>query len=304
MLFNLAKLTSWLDSDKAAPSLDELENRPYSSSPSRWLPFIVLHLMAMPVLFLPASRTAILLASGLYLLRMFAITGFYHRYFSHRTFKTGRVAQFLFALIGTLAVQRGPLWWASHHRHHHRHSDTDMDVHSPTRQGFIWSHMGWITCDRNIPTDYERVRDLANFPELVLLNRFDWLPPLLLGALLYLGGDVCSLYDPSVSGLQLLAWGALSTVLLFHATSAINSIAHSLGSQPHDTEDDSRNNFILALLTLGEGWHNNHHRYPGVCRQGIHWWQIDLTYYGLLILEKLGVIWDVRKHEEQEKQHV
>jgi len=229
--------------------------------------------------------------------RMFAITGFYHRYFAHKTFHTSRTAQFIFAVIGAAAVQRGPLWWSYQHRHHHKHSDEEEDVHSPTIRGFWWSHIGWITSARNFPTDYSQVRDLAKFPELVFLNRFDSLVPALFAVALFTLGHFLQAYFPSlgVTSWQLLVWGFfISTTILFHATSSINSLAHLLGKRRYETEDNSRNSFILAMITLGEGWHNNHHRYMTATRQGFYWWEIDISYYVLKTLSWTGLIWNLK----------
>jgi stearoyl-CoA desaturase (delta-9 desaturase) len=228
---------------------------------------------------------------------MFAITGFYHRYFSHKTFHTSRAAQFLFALLGATAVQRGPLWWSYQHRHHHKHSDEEEDVHSPTIRGFWWSHIGWITSARNFPTDYSQVRDLAKFPELVFLNRFDTLVPFLLAIMLFTLGHFLGAFFPGlgVTSWQLLVWGFfISTTVLFHATSSINSLAHLLGKRRYETQDNSRNSLLLALITLGEGWHNNHHRFMTATRQGFYWWEIDISYYALKALSWTGLIWNLK----------
>jgi stearoyl-CoA desaturase (delta-9 desaturase) len=228
---------------------------------------------------------------------MFAITGFYHRYFSHKAFKTSRPMQFLFGLIGATSVQRGPLWWAAHHRNHHRHSDTELDVHSPVRHGFLWSHMGWFLTRAGFRTDRSRIKDLLRFPELRLLDRFDILVPVALAAALFLLGNWLESNHPGLgtSGPQLLVWGFfVSTVVLFHATVTINSLAHRFGSRRYETSDDSRNNWWLALITFGEGWHNNHHHFPGSARQGFRWWEIDLTYYVLRLLSLFGLVWDLK----------
>jgi fatty-acid desaturase len=213
---------------------------------------------------------------------MFAITGFYHRYFSHRAFNTNRFWQFIFAVIGNSSVQRGPLWWAAHHRHHHRYADTEKDIHSPSRHGFIWSHIGWLTSPANFPTKMQFVKDWAKYPELRWINRFDTVIPVLLAVILFLGGNLLQKYTPGLgtNGPQLLIWGFfISSVLLFHGTVTINSFDHMIGSRRYDTPDTSRNNAILALITLGEGWHNNHHHYAISARQGFYWWEIDITYY-------------------------
>jgi stearoyl-CoA desaturase (delta-9 desaturase) len=228
---------------------------------------------------------------------MFAITGFYHRYFSHRAFKTSRLVQFVFALIGCSSVQRGPLWWAAHHRHHHAASDTESDIHSPVARSFIWSHMGWITSSKNLTTDYKRIPDFAKYPELVWINRFDWLMPALLFVSLYAAGEYLRCDNPALgtSGLQLVAWGFfVSTTLLFHATCSINSIAHLIGYRRFHTNDHSRNNPVLAVLTFGEGWHNNHHQFSHCARQGFAWWEIDITYGLLLVLSALGLVRDLK----------
>ncbi|MBU6451495.1 MAG: acyl-CoA desaturase [Cyanobacteria bacterium REEB67] len=270
---------------------------PLISRRTRWLPFAFLHLGALSAFFVGCSWTAVSVAIGLYWLRMFAITAFYHRYFSHRTYKTSRPAQFVFALLGLMAVQRGPLWWAAHHRVHHRLADLEGDAHSPVVSGFLWSHIGWITADRNMPTNYLNVRDLARYPELIILNRFDWLMPFLLGLSLYLSGCALDVYCPAAhtTGNQMLAWGFfLSSCVLFHCVSSINSVAHVWGKPRYPTRDASKNNFLLALVTLGEGWHNNHHFAMNSVRQGFYWWEIDVCFYILKLMSWLGIIWDLR----------
>jgi stearoyl-CoA desaturase (Delta-9 desaturase) len=264
----------------------------------RLVPFFGLHLACFAVLWVGVSATAIAVAAGLYALRLFAVTGFYHRYFSHRAYRTSRAAQFVFAVLGAAATQRGPLWWASHHRHHHRHADTENDAHSARQHGFAWSHTGWFLACGNFSTRMALVPDLARFPELRLLDRFDALIPVVLGVALYIAGDMLARAVPGAgtSGPQLLVWGlCISTVALYHATFTINSLAHRFGRRRYATRDDSRNNWWLALLTFGEGWHNNHHHFPGAARQGFYWWEIDLTYYGLRLLAALGLIWDLKQ---------
>lgn len=263
----------------------------------RVLPFLGMHLMCLGVIWVGVSRFALVVAGLLYAVRMFAITGFYHRYFSHKAFKTSRAMQFFFALLGSTCVQRGPLWWAAHHRHHHRHADTEHDLHSPVVHGFLRSHMGWFLTERGFRTERERVKDLMRFAELRWLDRFDILLPVALAAMLYGLGAWLEQTQPQLrtTGPQLLIWGFfVSTVVLFHVTVTINSLAHRWGRRRFDTRDDSRNNALLALLTFGEGWHNNHHHFPGAARQGFRWWEIDLTYYGLRLLAALGLVWDLK----------
>jgi stearoyl-CoA desaturase (delta-9 desaturase) len=273
----LKTLRAWLDSSVRVDGqgIDWL----------RVVPYVTLHAGCLGVFWVGVSPAALWVAAGLYAVRMFAITGFYHRYFSHAAFRTSRAAQLAFALLGASAVQRGPLWWASQHRHHHAHADTERDAHSARRHGFLWSHMGWFLARENFATRTELVARLARFPELRFLDRYDALVPLALGVALHAAG-----------GWQFVVWGlCISTVLLHHATFTINSLAHRIGSRRYATRDDSRNSFWLALLTFGEGWHNNHHHSPGAARQGERWWEIDLTWYGLRGLAALGLIWDLRE---------
>jgi stearoyl-CoA desaturase (delta-9 desaturase) len=239
-------LRRWIDAGASAPA--------QTGTGIDWprvLPFLLVHAGCLGVLWTGASAVAVATAIGLFWLRMFAITAFYHRYFSHRAFRTSRTAQFLFAVLGATAVQRGPLWWAAHHRQHHAQADGEGDAHSPKVHGFLWSHVGWFLARENFAT-----------------RQGPW---------------------------QMLVWGfCISTVALCHGTFTNNSLAHRFGSRRYATRDDSRNNPWLALLTLGEGWHNNHHRYPAAARQGFYWWEIDLSYFALRLLQALGIVWDLR----------
>jgi stearoyl-CoA desaturase (delta-9 desaturase) len=285
------------DSDYFPEGADAVRSRPDKFEFGRCLPFLFLHLGCLGVLWVGWSWTAVTVAFLLYVVRMFAITAFYHRYFSHRTFRTSRFAQFLFAVIGNTAVQRGALWWASVHRHHHRHSDEEEDVHSPLQKGFWWAHIGWMTSSRNFPTDYSAVPDLARYPELRFLNRFDLIVPVLFALSLLGLGHLLESRFPGLgtSPAQIFVWGFfVSTTVLLHATLFINSLAHTFGRRRFSTTDDSRNSLLLALLTLGEGWHNNHHRYMHSARQGFYWWEIDISYYLLRLLSLFGIVWGVR----------
>lgn len=288
----LRTMRRWFDSQAAdvEPTTDSVADR------IDWLrasPFVLMHLACVTVLWVGVSPVALWVAVALYAIRMFALTGFYHRYFAHRTFRASRAVQFVFAVIGASSVQRGPLWWAAHHRNHHRHTDTALDPHSPNVHGFLWSHVGWFLTPRGFKTEWTRIPDLVKFSELRWLDRYDTLIPVLLAALLYGVGAVLERTAPGLgtSGGQMLVWGFfVSTVVLFHATVTINSLAHQFGSRRFDTKDDSRNNGWLALITFGEGWHNNHHFFPGTARQGFRWWEIDLTWYGLKLLAILGLV--------------
>ena len=293
----LSPIIDFIDSDHFPEGAEKVRDLPERFEWSRAIPFIILHLGCLGVVWTGWSWTAVGIAAALYFVRMFAITAIYHRYFCHRAYHTSRVTQFLFALFGLTAMQRGPLWWAAVHRHHHAHSDDEHDVHSPGMKGFLWAHIGWLTSSRNFPTDYRRVKDLAKFPELVFLNRFDILGPALLLVFLYSLGATLEVFAPGLgtSGLQLVIWGFfISTTVLFHATCFVNSLAHCFGNQRFDNEDDSRNSLLLALITLGEGWHNNHHHYQASARQGFYWWEIDISYYLIRLMGLLGIVWNIK----------
>ena len=252
------------------------------------IPFIIVHLVCFAAIWTGVTATALWVAFALYVIRMWGITAGYHRYFSHRSYKTSRFMQFVIAFIGQTSAQRGVLWWAAVHRHHHLYSDTEQDVHSPRHQGFLYSHVGWIFNRNNWKPDFGTVRDLTKYPELVFLNRLNYLPAAALGFGLFLWG-----------GWPMLIVGFFwSTVAVYHGTFFINSLAHVHGSQRYLTGDDSRNNFWLALITLGEGWHNNHHHYQSSTRQGFRWWEIDMSYYALKAMSWFGLVWDLRAPPE------
>ena len=265
----------------------------------RVLPFIGLHLACVAAWWVGFSWFALWTALALYGLRMFAITAFYHRYFSHKAFRTSRAVQVAFALIGAASVQRGPLWWAAHHRHHHRHADTERDLHSPVTRSLFWSHMGWFMSPRGFVTEHAAIPDLMKYPELRWLDRYDLAAPVALATCLFVLGKVLAAYAPGLrtNGAQLLVWGFfVSTVVLFHCTVTINSLAHRWGTRRFATRDNSRNNWLLALITFGEGWHNNHHHFPGSARQGFRWWEFDLTYYLLRAMAAAGLVWSLRPY--------
>jgi stearoyl-CoA desaturase (Delta-9 desaturase) len=300
-LFSLRRAASafvqWFDADYTPDGADKMRSEPDKVDWMRCIPFIILHGGCLAVFWVGVSPVAVWTAVALYFLRMFAVTGIYHRYFSHKTYSTSRIGQFLLALWGGTTVQRGGLWWAYHHRHHHQHSDEEEDAHSPHVHGFWWSHIGWITSRRNFPTDYSKVKDLAKFPELVWLNRFDTVVPIIFALAVFGFGALLETYAPGLgtNGWQMLVWGFfISTTALFHGTSCINSMAHLMGRRRFATSDDSRNSFILALICLGEGWHNNHHRYQSCTRNGFYWWEIDITYYGLKMLSWTRLIWGLK----------
>jgi stearoyl-CoA desaturase (delta-9 desaturase) len=233
---------------------------------------------------------------------MFAITGGYHRYFSHKSFKTSRFFQFILGWIGACSAQKGPIWWASHHRHHHQYSDTEEDIHSAAINGIWWSHIGWVLSSRFLEPRNELAKDLLKYPEIVWLDKYNVIPPALLAILVFLFGAALGHFAPGLgtNGLQMLVWGFfVSTTLLYHGTFLVNSFTHLVGKKRFVTGDESRNSLIIALITMGEGWHNNHHRYPGSERQGFYWWEIDMTHYILKFLSIFGVVWDLRTPPER-----
>ncbi|WP_348674769.1 fatty acid desaturase [uncultured Abyssibacter sp.] len=248
------------------------------------IPFIGLHIACLGILWTGFTVESVVLCAILYVIRVFGITAGYHRLLAHRSFKAGRVTQFLIVLAGSMSLQRGPLWWAAKHREHHRDSDTPADAHSPRHYGFWGAHMGWIFRPRH-KADMNLIRDFAQYPELRWLEKNQYLPGMALGLGCYLLGG----WDALFVGF------CLSTVLVYHVTFMINSLAHVFGRQRFLTGDDSRNNAVLAVLAMGEGWHNNHHYYPSTARAGFRWYEIDMTYYVLWVLSKFGLVWDLRQ---------
>jgi len=248
------------------------------------IPFWGVHILAIVGIAITGfSWTGVLLALALYVPRMFFVTGAYHRYFSHRSFKTSRWFQFLLALGATFTAEKGPLWWAAHHRIHHKLSDQPGDIHSVVQSGFWWSHMGWILSRDLEDTDLSRIKDFAKYPELRWLNTYWMIPAVAAGVITFL-----------IGGFFALVWGfAVAQVLCWHGTFTINSLSHLWGARRYATEDDSRNNPVLAVVTMGEGWHNNHHHYQVSARQGFYWWEWDPTYYVLRTLAVFGIVWDL-----------
>ena len=252
------------------------------------LPFVFVHLGCLAAIWTGVTWQAIALCIAMYWLRMFAITAGYHRYFAHRAYSTGRVFQFILAFLAQSSAQKSVLWWAATHRHHHLHSDTRLDVHSPRHKGFFHSHLGWMLTAKHDATDLGKVADWARYPELMWLHKYEVVPAITLGALCFL-----------IVGWSGLVVGFLwSTVFLFHAVFCVNSLAHVHGQTRYVTGDDSRNNWLLAFFTMGEGWHNNHHAFQSSVRQGFRWWEIDATYYILRMLSWFGIVWDLKTPPE------
>jgi len=251
----------------------------------RALPFITLHVAAFTTpFFVDVTPTALALCVGFYIVRMFGITGVYHRYFAHRAYKTSRLFQFVLAWIGCSAMQKGPLWWAGHHRHHHKHSDQEDDPHSPIIRTVWWSHVGWVISGRYRLAP--EMKDFSSYRELRILDSyFNWMPGFSLAALCYL-----------IDGWSGVVWGALvGTIFLYHGTFLVNSACHLCGTRRYHTADQSKNCWWAAILTLGEGWHNNHHHYPSCARQGFRWWEVDVSYYVIRTLGAVGLVWDIRE---------
>jgi stearoyl-CoA desaturase (delta-9 desaturase) len=270
----------------------------------RTLPFWIFHLVPLAAIYTGVPWYSWLICLFLYYARVFFITGGYHRYFSHRSYSMGRVMQFLMALGGTSSFQRGVLWWAAHHRHHHKHSDQPEDVHSPKR-GFMWSHMQWFLAKKHFDVQWDLIPDFRDNPELKWLNKHEFIPGTVLMAAVFFAGYAIEAFvynNPnawmSAAGVMLIGF-VLSTILLWHGTFTVNSLAHVFGSRRFATRDTSRNNLLIALLTGGEGWHNNHHHYQAAARQGFYWYEVDMTYYILKGLSKVGLVRNLRQPPER-----
>ncbi len=261
--------------------------------------FLIVHLLPLAAIWTGVTFFDWMVCIFLYFFRMFWITGGYHRYFAHKSYKTSRWFQFVIAFFAQTSAQKGVLWWAAHHRHHHRHSDTAKDPHSMKLYGFWYSHVGWIIGPDYKETDYKTIGDYAKYPELVWLNKHYLVPPTVLALIVAALGAWVNGGSPLLMfthhGLSTLFIGFfLSTIFTYHGTFSINSIMHKFGRQRYESGDESKNSLWLALLTLGEGWHNNHHYYEVAARQGFFWWEIDITFYGLKLLSWLGLIHDLR----------
>ena len=279
MVCSVSFLNISFDPPVRAPKATKLSEYQWAGA----VPFIAVHLLPLLAFWTGTRWQDWACCVALYWVRMFGVTGVYHRYFSHRTYKTSRVFQFLLAFLAMTSSQKGVLWWASNHRTHHKLSDKDGDPHD-SRRGFWYSHFGWLY-DHTEATDYSKVKDLARYPELVFLNEYWVIPPLVLGVSVFL----------------LLGWSGLligfflSTAILWHGTFTINSLSHMLGKPRYDAGDDSKNNWVLAIVTMGEGWHNNHHHFMGSTRQGFYWWEVDVTYYIVRFFQAIGLVWDIKE---------
>ena len=260
------------------------------------MPFVLVHVSCLLVFFVGVSWFALAFSALVYMVRGVGITGFYHRKLSHHAFKTSRTVQFIGAWCGTMAAQGGPLWWVAHHRRHHHTSDLEGDLHSPTVHNLRTAHYGWLMEPSADPTHLDDVQDLAKYPELRWLDNNAAVPLLALAVSTWLAGILFGRVMPwtNTDGPQLMVWSFLiGTVAIWHATFAINSFCHRFGKHPHDTADASTNNWLFGILALGEGWHNNHHTFPGSARQGYSRAQVDFTHGVIRMLERLKLAGDL-----------
>jgi stearoyl-CoA desaturase (delta-9 desaturase) len=255
----------------------------------------IFHLGCLGVIWTGASPVAVAVAAALYLVRGFGVTAGYHRLLAHRSFTTGRATRFVLALAGSLATQGGPLWWVAHHRSHHRYTDTERDIHSPGTQGFWQSHIGWMLSPESFRENGANARDLYRVPELKFLQQhYAWIV-LGQGVALYGLGEGLGALGVGTSGWQMLVWAYfIATVALWHSTFMVNSVCHLWGRKPFDAGDTSTNNWLVAILALGEGWHNNHHKFAYSARHGLEWWQFDLTWVLLKAMEKVGLVSELK----------
>jgi stearoyl-CoA desaturase (Delta-9 desaturase) len=244
--------------------------------------FAVFHIGAIAALFMFSWR-AFFVALFLYWFTTgLGISMGYHRLHTHRSYQVPRLLEYFFAVCGTLTLEGGPIFWVATHRIHHQKSDQPGDPHSP-RDGGWWAHIGWLLVGEskhnNTPLMSKYAPDLAKHPFYVWLNNWHWVPLVLLGVLLY-----------AIGGLPFLLWGVfLRVVFGLHATWLVNSATHMWGSRRFETRDDSRNCWWVALLTSGEGWHNNHHAHPTSARHGLAWYEFDLSWIQIKILKFFGI---------------
>ena len=252
------------------------------------VPLVGVHLALVGLFFVPVTWTAVILFIVVTRISGTGITVGFHRYLAHHAFKTSRWFQFALTAAGCVAMQKGPLWWCVFHREHHKHSDEPGDVHSPVLDGFWYAHFGWLVTQDLSQPNHDNVRDLARFPELVWLDRLWMVPGILVATACYL-----------IDGRSGLLWGfCLGTAVVFQVTFLVNSAGHLWGSQRFDTGDGSRNNFVIGVLAMGEGWHNNHHRAPTSARHGFAKYEVDLAYLIIKTFRALGLVWGVRQPPE------
>ncbi|NER23620.1 MAG: acyl-CoA desaturase [Symploca sp. SIO1C2] len=264
----------------------------------------LVHLASLGIFFVPYDHSLLILTAFTFFTRTFAWEGGSHRYFSHHSYKTSRVFQFFLAVLAASGAQRGPIWWAMHHRIHHKYSDTELDLHSPVHNKFLYAHLGWLVDSKNLYTDLDLMRDLSKYPEIVWLNKYHYIFPAILLVLIFSLGEYTTLLGSQVGGISAVIWGfCLSTTLSLQAAFVINSITHGFkpglfSYRTFKTNDTTTNNWLLAIPTMGASWHNNHHRCMNSAKVGFYWWEIDLTFYILKMLELLGIVWDLKEVPE------
>ncbi|MDR1989155.1 MAG: acyl-CoA desaturase [Acidobacteriaceae bacterium] len=254
--------------------------------------FWLVQASALLVFFVPFTWPLVALWAVSHFLRAMGLTLSFHRYYAHRSFQMNRVARFIWTFIGVAAMQKGPLWWAGHHVNHHRFADREGDPHSPMVSGVYYAHIGWFLNDAKhdrIEATNPVIRDFSKVPEIAFLDRYFFLPPLMLAVTMF-----------AIGGWPWLVWGfCLPTMTLAHSTFAINTVNHMFGSRRFDTIDESRNNPITAIFAVGEGWHNNHHRYQRSARNGFYWWEFDPTWYAIRTMQAVGLAWNVQPVPER-----
>ena len=248
---------------------------------------VLFHIGAVAALFMFSWKSFFVALALHWIAVGFGISLGYHRLHTHQSYQCPVWMQYALAVCGTLTLEGGPIFWVGTHRVHHSKSDQPGDPHSP-REGAFWSHMGWIlfgeTNHNNTKLMSKYAPDLARHRFYLWLNNYHWVPLAVLGALLYAWG-----------GLPMFLWGiCLRVTYGLHVTWLINSATHMFGSKRFDAGDDSRNSFILAVLTFGEGWHNNHHAHPTSARHGLAWWELDITWITMKLLRAIGLIRHVR----------
>ena len=217
----------------------------------------------------------------------------YHRLLTHRGYKTPKWVEYFVTTCGTMALEGGPIFWVATHRVHHQNSDHEGDPHTP-QDGTWWSHAGWILSGRALHSETALLGryapDLTRDKVHVWLSKWHWLPLTTAGVLQLIIGAALSPAHPIHGAIGMVLWGTFLRVTLgLHATWLVNSATHLWGKRRFDTKDESRNNWWVALLTGGEGWHNNHHAHPVSARHGLAWYEFDINYYGIWLLEQVGL---------------
>ena len=249
------------------------------------------HLLAIPALFTFSWRNAAALLIGNWIVGSLGVGLGWHRLLTHRGFKTPKWLEYFLSTLATMSIQDSPDKWVATHRMHHAFTETDKDPHS-TNRGFWWAQMGWIVSgtaqDHDAATLQKYVPDLIKDRGHAFISRFYYVPIVISAVILFV-----------IGGWSMVVWGVFARVVVgWHTTWFVNSLSHIYGSRPHDTGDDSTNNWFVALLTFGEGWHNNHHMSPTSARHGLRWYQFDMNWIAIRLLEKAGLATNIRVFDE------